>query len=352
VTGSEGVRPFIIIGENIHCTRVVKRDGARGGVAPDGRPGVRFPDGSGGETWLPLPDSILESSEFTGSARIKHVMAAVRQGLAGGELAEVAAAYLAWMAQRQVDGGADYLDLNVDEIDPSVAGRVEAMAWLVRAVGPASRVPLSIDSSDSVVLEAGLDAIDPAWAGGAVAMVNSASSERPDVIDLCLRRGTPVVLSCTGASMPSDAQDRLDRAEQIIGMAVAEGLPLGSLHVDVLVIPIGVDPFAGVAYLDAVRGVRERFGPDIHITGGISNVSFGLPARRLVSDVFLDLAAQAGLDSGIVDPVAADIRAALSPDRDSEAYRLAAAMLTGEDAFGMAFIEAYRAGRLGESATG
>jgi hypothetical protein len=71
-----------------------------------------------------------------------------------------------------------------------------------------------------------------------------------------------------------------------------------------------------------------------------------------VSDVFLDLAAQAGLDSGIVDPVAADIRAALHPDRASEPYRLAAAMLTGEDAFGMAFIEAYRAGRLGEAAAG
>jgi hypothetical protein len=352
VTGPEGDRPFVIIGENIHCTRVVKRDGARGGVAPDGRPGVHFPDGSGGELWLPLPESIVSSSEFTASGRIKHVMAAVRQGLAGGEVAGIAAAYVAWMAQRQVDGGADYLDLNVDEIDPSTAGRVAAMTWLVRAVGPASRVPLSIDSSDSVVLEAGLDAIEPGWAGGAVAMVNSASSERPDVLDLCLRRGTPVVLSCTGDSMPSGAQDRLERAEHIIGMALAKGLTLESMHVDVLVIPIGVDPFAGTAYLDAVRGVRERYGPAIHVTGGISNVSFGLPARRLVSDVFLDLAAQAGLDSGIVDPVAADIRAALHPDRESGPYRLAAAMLTGEDAFGMAFIEAYRAGRLGEAAAG
>jgi 5-methyltetrahydrofolate--homocysteine methyltransferase len=352
VTGSQDHRPFVVIGENIHCTRGVKRDGARGGVAPDGRPGVRFPDGAGGESWLPLPASILESTEFSGSGRIKHVMAAVRQGLAGGPEAAPAAAYVAWMAQRQVEGGADYLDLNVDEIDSSVEGRVEAMGWLVRAVGPTASVPLCIDSSDATVLEAGLDAIDPAWAGGATAMVNSASSERPDVLELCAWRGTPVVLSCTGSSMPSGAQDRLERAEEIVELALERGLPLGSLYVDVLVIPIGVDPFAGVAYLDAVRAVRERYGPDIHITGGISNVSFGLPARRLVSDVFLDLAVQAGIDSGIVDPVAADIRAALSPDRDSEAYRLAAAMLTGEDAFGMAFIEAFRAGRLGEAAAG
>ena len=343
-------RPFIIIGENIHCSRLVKRDGARGGIAPDGRPGVHFPDGTGGQAWLPLPASILETAEFSRGGRIKHVMAAVRQGLAGGSEAEVAGAYVAWLARRQIEGGAAYLDLNVDEIDPAVEGRLEAMTWLVQTVGPVSSVPLSIDSSDAAVLEAGLDHIDPAWAGGTRPMVNSASVERPEILDVCRKRGTSVVLSCTGTSMPSGTHDRLERAEEIIGLAQARGLPATSLFVDALIIPIGVDPMAGSAYLDAVRGIRERYGVQIHVTGGISNVSFGLPARRLVSDVFLDLCVQAGHDSGIVDPVAADIASALSPDRDSEAYRLAAAMLSGEDAFGMAFIEAFRAGRLGEGA--
>ncbi len=346
MTHAAGETPFIIIGENIHCSRVVKREGARGGIAPDGRPGVRFPDGEGGEAWVPLPASIVESKEFSSSERIKHVMAAVRVGLAGGADADVAARYVAWMAQRQIAGGAHYLDLNVDEISPEVGGRLEAMQWLVAAVGPASSVPLSIDSSDAAVLESGLDAIDPAWAEGATPMVNSASTERPDVLELVKQRGTPVVLSCTGASMPSGTQDRIDRAEEIVGMAFDLGLTADSLFVDPLVIPIGVDPMAGSAYLEAVRAIRERFGADIHITGGVSNISFGLPARRLISDVFLDLSVQAGQDSGIIDPVA-DVQAALEPDRDSEPYRLAAAMLTGEDAFGMAFIEAYRAGTLG-----
>jgi 5-methyltetrahydrofolate--homocysteine methyltransferase len=339
-----GGTEFIIIGENIHCSRVVKREGVRGGVAPDGRPGVRFPDGDGDDAWLPLPASIIESKEFQASERIKHVMAAVRQGLAGGEEAELAARYVAWMAQRQIDGGADYLDLNVDEISPEVDGRLEAMHWLVAAVGPVSSVPLAVDSSDAAVLEAGLEAIDPAWAGGAAPMVNSASTERPEVLELVKERGIPVVLSCTGASMPSGTQDRIERAEQIIGLATDLGLPLGSLHVDPLVIPIGVDPMAGQAFLDAVATVRERYGEDIHITGGVSNISFGMPARRVITDVFLDLSVESGLDSGIIDPVA-DVAAALNPDRESEAYALARAMLTGEDAFGMQFIEAYRAGR-------
>jgi cobalamin-dependent methionine synthase I len=346
VTEPEAATTFITIGENIHCSRIVKRDGIRGGVAPDGRPGVRFPDGDGGQAWVPLPDSIVESKEFTTSERIKHVMAAVRVGLAGGAEAEVATAYVAWMAQRQIDGGAAYLDLNVDEIDPAVEGRLEAMIWLVNAVGPVSSIPLSIDSSDAAVLEAGLDAIDPAWAGGATAMINSASVERPEVLELCGQRGTPVVLSCTGTSMPSGTQDRIDRADEIVKLALDAGLAADSLFVDPLIIPIGVDPGAGTAYLDAVSTIRERFGDDIHITGGISNISFGLPARRIISDVFLDLCVQAGHDSGIIDPVAAKVEAALNPDREAESYKLAAAMLTGEDAFGMKFIEAFRAGAL------
>ena len=145
--------------------------------------------------------------------------------------------------------------------------------------------------------------------------------------------------------MPSGTQDRVERAEEIIGLALGKGISEEALHVDPLVIPIGVDPMAGQAYLDAVRTIRERFGEVIHITGGVSNVSFGLPARRIISDVFLDLCVENGQDSGIIDPVA-DVHAALNPDRQSSAYTLARAMLTGEDAFGMRFIEAFRAGEL------
>ena len=146
--------------------------------------------------------------------------------------------------------------------------------------------------------------------------------------------------------MPSGTEERMVRAIEMIEMGLGHGLPLSDMHVDPLVIPIGVDAEAGTAYLEAVRQLRHRFGPELHITGGVSNVSFGMPARRLISDVFLDLCVQAGQDSGIVDPVAADVARALAPDRDSETYRLAADLLTGVDAFGVEFLEAFRSGRL------
>ena len=339
--------PFIIIGENIHTSRVVRRDGARVTETAAGHPAVRVPV-DGGDAHLPIASVIQDTREFH-SGRVKHVMAAVLEGMADGPDADVAATYVRWMAARQIAGGASYLDINVDEVSPDVDGRLQAMAWLVGVVGPASSVPLSIDSSDSAVMSVGLDLSDPTWAGGIAPLLNSAAADRPDVLDLAGRRGSPVVLSSTGATMPSGTEERMVRAIEMIDMALASGLALSAIHVDPLVIPIGVDAEAGTAYLDAVRQLRARYGPELHITSGVSNVSFGMPARRLISDVFLDLCVIAGQDSGIVDPVAASIAQALAPDRSTESYRLAADLLTGADAFGAEFIDAYRSGRLGEA---
>ncbi len=343
---SEAVPPFVIIGENIHTSRVVRRDGPRIGTTADGGPAVRVPM-DGGEALLPVAAVIQDTREFN-AGRVKHVMAAVLEGMTNGADAAIAAAYVRWMAARQIAGGAAYLDLNVDEISPDLDGRLEAMAWLVQVIGPVSTVPLSIDSSDSAVMTVGLSLTDPSWAGGAPPLLNSAAADRVDVLGMASERGSPVVLSSTGATMPTGTEERMVRAVEMIEMAVAHGLALSALYVDPLVIPIGVDAEAGSHYLAAVRELRERYGPTLHITGGVSNVSFGMPARRLISDVFLDLCVRAGQDSGIVDPVAADIARALRPDRVAPSYQLAADLLTGVDAFGVEFIDAFRTGRIGE----
>ena len=337
--------PFYVIGENIHCSRVVKREGVRMSAMPDGRPAVKVPTPDG-EQLLPVPDRIIETNDFR-QGRVKHVMVAARHGLDGTEYAELAKTYVRWIATRQIAGGADWLDINVDEIDHEVRPRLEAMAWVVQAVGPFASVPVSLDSSDPSVIEAGIKVLDRTWAGGSAPLLNSASLERLDVLDMGAREGMPLVLSCSGdVAMPTDAQERIDRANDIIAAAQARGLKLADLHVDPLVVPIGVDNEAGPAFFEAARRLREAY-PEVHLTGGLSNSSFGLPARRLLGDVYLDIAALNGLDSGIVDPVATDLRAALAPDRGTEGYRMAADFIEGRDMYGMDFIEAFRAGRFG-----
>jgi len=334
--------PFIVIGENIHATRVLLRAGARVAALPDGSPALPFTDDAGEERLLPVPGAALEGAGE--KQKVKHVKAAVLAGLAGGADAELGRGYVRFLARRQADAGADYLDLNVDEVSNDLPVRVAAMEWLVGAVEDAAPAALALDSSAPEVMRAGLAAA--ARAGGAP-LLNSASLERLDVLDLAGSEGCPVVLGAAGASgMPGSAAERVANATRIIDEAFRRGIPLGGMHVDALVMPVAVEPEVGAWFLEAVSTLRQAHGSEIHLTGGLSNVSFGLPLRKLLNDVFINLAADAGADSGIIDPVASDPRRVFAQDRSSRAYAMAADLLTGRDAFGMEFLTAYRAGEL------
>ena len=334
--------PFIVIGENVHATRVLLRSGARVRELPDGRPALPFVDEAGAEQLLPVPDVALDGAGE--KQKVKHVKAAVLAGLAGGPDAELGRGYVRFLARRQADAGADYLDLNVDEASNDLEVRVAAMRWLVAAVEDAAPAALALDSSSPEVMRAGLAAA--ARATGAP-LLNSASLERLDVLDLAAAEGCPAVLGATGEhGMPASAAERVTNAERMVEEATRRGLALGAMFVDPLVLPVAVEPEVGAWFLEAVRTLRATFGPDIHLTGGLSNVSFGLPLRKLLNDVFIDLAAEAGADSGIIDPVASDLSRIFGADRTTRAYALAADLLAGRDQFGMEFLAAYRAGEL------
>lgn len=339
---TDSARPFVVIGENIHATRVLLRSGARVASLPDGGPALPFTDEDGAERLLPVPTAAVEG---TGEKqKVKHVKAAVLAGLGGGDNAALGAGYVRFLARRQADAGAAYLDLNVDEVSNDLDVRVAAMRWLVGAVEGATAAALALDSSAPEVLRAGLDAT----AGTAgPPLLNSASIERLDVLDLAAAAGSPVVLGASGrGGMPASAAERVENATRIVEEASRRGIALGAMHVDALVMPVAVEPEVGAWFLEAVRTLRGTLGSDVHLTGGLSNVSFGMPLRRLLNDVFIDLAAEAGADSGIVDPVASDPRRIFGQDRSSRAYGMAADLLTGRDMYGMEFLAAYRAGEL------
>jgi 5-methyltetrahydrofolate--homocysteine methyltransferase len=337
--------PFIVIGENIHATRVVLRGGQRVVTLPDGRPALPFTDEANVERLLPVPDAALDGPEGP-KQREKHVTAAVLAGRGGAvDAAELGRGYVRAMARRQAGADAHFLDLNVDEVTTDVDGRIAAMRWVVGAVEDATDVALALDSSSAAVLQAGLAA---ASRRAGAPLLNSAALDRLDVLDLAAAEGCAVVLSATGAgSMPANADERVANARALIDAATARGLGLGALHVDALVLPVAVDPEVGGHFLDAVRALRAAFGAELHLTGGLSNVSYGLPARKLLNDVFIDLAVAAGADSGIIDPVANDPRRIAGLDRGARPYQLAADLLAGADPYGGEFLRAFRAGELG-----
>ena len=124
------------------------------------------------------------------------------------------------------------------------------------------------------------------------------------------------------------------------------GVPRAHMHLDPLVFPISTDPMHGKNFLETTRQAKQKF-KGVRLSGGFSNVSFGMPQRKLLNMVFTYLAVEAGASSGIIDPVTMSPQDIAAMDESSEGFRMAKAFLTGEDMYGMEFIAAHREGRLG-----
>ena len=138
----------------------------------------------------------------------------------------------------------------------------------------------------------------------------------------------------------------MPNAAQMIEAAQAKGLALSDLHLDPLIFPVSVDHTYGLDVLESIRRLRADYGPEIHITGGFSNVSFGIPGRKLINNVFVVLAVEAGADSGIIDPVITGLDEIAAMDRDSETYKMAEDVLLGRDEYCAKYLRAWRKGVL------
>ena len=337
-------KDFVVIGENIHCTRVLLRPGKHVVTAPSGEEAIRYTTASGETRYVIIPEEIKRRQDYQ-EGRVKHVAVAVRDAMSDVEpLTSEGKAYLRTLAERQIKSGADFLDINVDEVSLKHKEQLAAMCWLVQFMEGISAIPLSIDSSNVDTIRAGIEACE---GKAGPPMLNSASLERLEALDVAKQKNLPVIVTAAGdTGMPQNSEERIANASRIVEAALAKGIPIENLYVDTLVFPISVDMQFGNHYLEATRQLRAKYGEKIHLTGGLSNVSFGLPCRKLVNEVFINLAVDAGVDSGIVDSVANDLNEIFVSDKTSKPYQLAHEMLTGLDRNCKNFLRAYRKGEL------
>ena len=337
---------FIVIGENIHTTRVFLRSGKRVGKDPEGNESVLYKTHKGQNSFLNIPDEFKSTKTYQ-EGRIKHFMVAVSAGMSNSKTnQDKAKDYIASEIYRQERAGSKFLDLNVDEISYKIDIQKSAMKWLVGFYSTVAKVPPSIDSSSPEIIKAGLEEYSRIGFPQGAPMINSASLERLDVLDIAEHYNTNVVITSAGDSgMPSNASERLKNASTMMAFCHERNISHERIHIDPLVFPISVDQTFGNDYLDAVRNMRDEFGPDVYITGGLSNVSFGLPARKVINDTFIRLAIEAGVNSGIVNPIESRMERILDLDMSREDIQLAKAMLIGEDEFCMNFIQSYRDGK-------
>lgn len=205
--------------------------------------------------------------------------------------------YVKYLAKRQVNWGADVLDVNVGH--PQIE-EAEVMPLVVEAVQSVTDIPLCIDSNEPKILEAGLNAIK-----GGKPLVNSVNGEEKQlaaVLPIVKARGAAVIgLTIADEGIPPTAEGRLAAAAKVIERAAKVGIPIEDIIIDPLVMTVGHDSKAAMVTLKAIELIRNEFG--VNISLGASNVSFGLPDRHSVNAAMLSIAMQAGATCSITDPI-------------------------------------------------
>ena len=209
-------------------------------------------------------------------------------------------AFIQELAKRQADKGANIIDLN---IGPQKKAGAEVMPWMVETVQEVTDLPLTLDTTNAVAIEAGLKVIKNK------AIINStdATEERLSALmPLAAKYNCDIIaLSLAKVGLPTTADSRIELAAEILAVAEAEGVPSDHIWLDPLVLTINGNQDQTLETIEAVRFFKQMSDPAPMTTCGLSNVSNSCPEelRPLLNRVFMVMMAGAGLDSAIADPL-------------------------------------------------
>lgn len=231
-------------------------------------------------------------------------------------------------ALKQVEAGADVLDVNV-----GAAGvdEVDILPKAVKLVLETVDVPVCIDTPNGEALAAAL-AVHKEINPTGRPLVNSVNGEEESlerVLPLVAKYDAAVIGLCMDdEGIPTTAERRLAVAQKIFQRAEALGIPRENVVIDCLALTMGADSKAGLTTLEAIRMVREEL--DANMTLGASNISFGLPDRKIINSTFFAMVIYAGATCLIMD--AGHLRSTV----------LAADLALGRDDYAMNYIKDYR----------
>ena len=242
---------------------------------------------------------------------------------AGKAIAERNEEWIRHLARIQEDANADYLDccasVNVNEL--------ETMKWMLDIMQDETSTKICVDSPDPKVC---VDALPFCKKPG---LVNSVSLEG-DKIDVIFpaiadTKWNVVALLSGEQGIPSSVEERMVNFDKLMEQAAKYGIAANRIFVDPLVEGLATNQESLLTFAAVCREIKAKF-PQIHITSGLSNISFGLPVRKMLNMAFMTLAMQAGMDSAIVDPT----------NRDMMGIIYATDALLGNDDFCVEYISA------------
>lgn len=240
------------------------------------------------------------------------------------------AEYIQGDVEKQVASGATYIDVNAGA---RIGHEAEDMKWLLSVIMETTRLPLCLDSPDPAILEMAYDIVDQP------PLINSISLEKErfdPMIEFLKGKECRIIALCMDDSgMPQGVDDIFSRAQLLVKELETIGFARNDIFIDPLIQPMAVAAENGTIAMDSVEKIMGEL-KGVHTTGGLSNISYGLPQRKIINRIFLAMMMARGFDSAIMDPLDTEIMAALKTT----------SMIQGGDKFCMNYIKAVRAGEI------
>jgi 5-methyltetrahydrofolate--homocysteine methyltransferase len=220
-------------------------------------------------------------------------------------IAERDAEYIQDLAVKQAEAGSNWLDVNAGTHPDK---EPDDLIWLIENIQSVVETPLSLDSANPAALNVAIKAVHK------TPMINSISGEPhrlEQILPIVAEHGCEVIaLAMDDKKIPETTEKRLEIIDKVMAATRAAGVLDDKVYVDPLVMTIATANQSAVIAYKTIRAVHEHY-PTVHFTMGLSNISFGLPARKQINRAFLILAMHNGLDSAILDPLDKELMAAV-----------------------------------------
>jgi 5-methyltetrahydrofolate--homocysteine methyltransferase len=236
--------------------------------------------------------------------------------------------YIRDLAKKQSEAGANFLDVCASVPEDR---ELEVLKWLIDLVQGVTDTPICVDSPSAKVCA---EAVGFCKKPGLINSVSGEGDKIERIFPLIAGTGWEcIALLSDDKGIPRTVDRRLEVFHGIMKKAAEYQIPPKRLHIDPLIEMLCASEDGIIRVTDTIKKVKEEY-PDIHVTGGASNISFNLPARKYVNRAFIILAMNAGMDSAILDPL----------NKDMMGLLYAAEALLGKDEYCIEFINAFRSG--------
>jgi len=241
------------------------------------------------------------------------------------------AAFIADRAVKQAAAGADFIDVCASTA-PEL--EIETLKWLIEVVQAAVETPLCIDSPNPRAIEA---VFQYANKPGLLNSISEEGDKCAVLLPLLAGNSWEVVgLTCDNNGIPCDLETKLKITKSMVEKADKFGITPDRIHIDPCVMALSTENNSLLNLEAEIRAIKALY-PTIHVTGAISNISFGLPLRPLLNKTAMAFAIAAGMDSAVLDPL----------NRDMMGIIFATYALLGQDKHCRKYSKAYRAGVIG-----